>query len=109
MTGVEGCDSLGAGGAVALNSAIGAGTGVVTLDNHSTPGASVTGSGLITAGGLSIYTDAGIGPLNTAVANLEAQTATGGISINNSGNLAIGGVSGLTGVRVTGSGGIQLV
>src|SRR5207244_730573 len=65
---------------------------------------------IITADAAGLQAQTGINGLRTALKKLEAQTVTGGISLNNSGNLDIGGVSGtLTGVRVITSGGIQLV
>lgn len=76
---------------------------------------SVTNSAMtsIQATNLAISAVTGIGsaatPLNTTVQNLEAETSTGGIFITNQGNLSIGGVSGgLSGVRATVSGDIQL-
>jgi filamentous hemagglutinin family protein len=111
---LNGAVNLSAGGLLNVNNPINAGFGVVTL-SASPAGASVSGSGLITASGLSVSANAGVGtiatPLSTAVANLEAQTATGGIFVNNNnggGALTVGGVSALNGIHVTTSGNIQL-
>jgi filamentous hemagglutinin family protein len=73
----------------------------------------LTGAGSITATSLGLTIASGIGsvgtPLNTAVANLEASATTGGIFINNTGNLNIGGVTPtLNGIRVVTSGNIQI-
>src|SRR5262249_34394965 len=64
----------------------------------------------VPATSLAVTASTGIGsgaaPLTTSVANLEARTATGGITISNSGGtLHVGGVSdALDGVRATTSG-----
>ncbi len=57
--------------------------------------------------GLTASTGIGLGnALDIAVGNLEASTATGGILVNNTGALTIGGVnSTLAGLRVTGASG----
>jgi fibronectin-binding autotransporter adhesin len=57
--------------------------------------------------GLTASTGIGLGDaLDIAVGNLEASTATGGILVNNTGALTIGGVnSTLAGLRVTGASG----
>src|SRR5262249_29847778 len=77
-------------------------TGAVTNPAGATP--------VGTAGSLAVLAATGVGtqsdPLRTQVANLEAQTSTGGIFVSNTGNLAIGGVTpALAGVRVTGASG----
>ena len=85
-------------------------TGGSIIDNNITnPDITVTRLGL-TAG-----TGVGLGgtetaPLDIAVSNVEATTATGGIFLANTGSaLTIGGVNGtLTGVRTTTSGDINL-
>ncbi len=64
-------------------------------------------------GGLALVASTGIGtleaPFGSSVPNLEAQTVTGGIFIDNSGDLNIGGVNAtLTGVRATTGGNIVL-
>ncbi len=55
----------------------------------------VTGSGAtdVSADSLVVKASTGVGPLNTKIAKLEAQTTTGDITINNTGDLAIGGVA----------------
>lgn len=81
-------------------------TGTQIIDSNNA-GSDIT----VTRLGLTAATGIGVGnALDTAVSNLEATTATGGIFVNNTGNLSIGGVnSTLKGVRVTGaSGGIDL-
>lgn len=81
-------------------------TGAQIIDGNST-GTDIT----VTRLGLTASTGIGVGnALDTAVSNLEATTATGGIFISNTGALTIGDVNGtLSGVNVTGaSGGIQL-
>jgi autotransporter-associated beta strand protein len=65
----------------------------------------------ITATQLALRASTGVGivsnPLETDVDKLEAVTATGGVFISNTGDLAIGGVdAGLSGVQVTTSGDI---
>ncbi len=47
--------------------------------------------------------------LTTAVGSLEARTATGGVTVRNTGNLAVGGITaGLSGVDVTTSGTVDV-
>jgi len=111
LTTANGVVALTAGAGLTLNQAVNAGAASVWLDTSA--GGAVGGAGLLSAGALGVLANAGIGslatPLNTAVANLEAQTVSGGIFLNNLGNLAIGNVSLLLqGVRVTGSGNILL-
>ena len=84
--------------------------------NISATNGSVTQTGPgsnLSADNIAISASTGIGvataPLTTKVSNLEAETLTGGIFINNTGNLTIGGVSGsLFGVRTLTSGDIQI-
>ncbi len=69
----------------------------------------------ITGGGIFLQAGTGIGtavdPLESTITNFEAATATGGVFLNNTGTLNIGGVTAtLSGVDVTGaSGAISLV
>lgn len=69
----------------------------------------------VTAPSLALTAVTGVGtavdPIDTTISNFEAQTATGGVFLSNTGTLSIGNASGtLTGVDVTGaSGEISLV
>ncbi|MEZ5593176.1 MAG: hypothetical protein R3F53_21690 [Gammaproteobacteria bacterium] len=96
----------GAGGTVSITSTAGAIT-----DANDPPDGTLN----ITALNLSMSAATGVGgtgataTLETQVGNLEAQTTTGGIFIDNIGDLTIGGVTGaLDGVRVVTSGDIAL-
>ena len=65
----------------------------------------VTGTGIFLQAGTGIGT--GADPIETTITNLEAQSTTGGVFINNTGALNIGGVTAtLGGVRATTSGNI---
>ena len=95
-----------AGGTVSIVS----GTGAIT-DANDPPDGTIN----VTASSLSLTAATGIGgtgttaTLETQVSNLEAVTTSGGIFIDNTGDLAIGGVTGsLSGVRVETSGDIAL-
>ncbi|MBI3268847.1 MAG: filamentous hemagglutinin N-terminal domain-containing protein [Planctomycetes bacterium] len=69
----------------------------------------VTGSSLVAVASTGIGVDVAGNPLTTIVTNLEAQTATGGIFITNTGPLTIGGISAnVTGLTVTNAGGITV-
>ncbi len=116
-------DSTGMGVAVGGDITINAGTGGILNKDQIVAGigtvklssdAAISGSGTFTASKLGATAATGIGAsgalLQTFVGNLEAETGTGGIFINNTGDLTIGGVSaGLSGVQVTSPGDIQLV
>jgi hypothetical protein len=90
-----------------------AGGGTIALG--SVNGAINQTAGVLGALNLSLTAATGIGslaqPLITQVSRLEAGTGTGGVFVNNTGALAIGGLtSTLNGLRVTGAGGdIRLV
>jgi len=83
----------------------------VTLQNTSGQIVNTSGGTNITAAGALLQANSGIGslatPITTAVSNLEAQTTTGGVFVNNTGALTIGGVSGVNGVSA-GSGDIRI-
>src|SRR5205823_1512259 len=88
-----------------------AGSGYATLSL--TSGAAIGGTGTIAGTALALRATTGIGaagtPLPTAVSRLEAQTATGGVFVANTGDLQIGGVdAGLAGVRVNGAGNVVI-
>ena len=69
----------------------------------------ISGTSSITENNLALRAGTGIS-LSTEVSSLEAQTATGGISINNVGLLTLGDVTTeIAGVRVTTSGDINIV
>jgi hypothetical protein len=104
-------------GNLTLEQLISAGVATVTLTAPA--GAILDGATPLTAtnviaSGLAMTASTGIGTgagaaLNTQVNGLEAQTATGGIFVNNNtATLSLGGVSALTGVRVTTSGAIAV-
>lgn len=98
---------------VVINEFMGNGLNVESIDLRAATG-SITTPGTLVGANLALSAATGIGtsgsPLLTQVANLEARTSTGGIFINNTGNLTIGGVSGaLSGVNVTASGDISVV
>lgn len=93
----------------------------ITLNITSTAGAIIDGNDPvdgtlnITALNLSMTAATGIGgtgataTIETQVSNLEAQTGTGGIFLENTGDLTIGGVTGaLSGMRVVTAGDIEL-
>jgi len=91
-------------------SGIAAGSGTVALTDNASINYSGTGTA-ITGGTLALLASTGIGssahPLITSVSNLSALTSTGGIFINNSGNLSINGgvISGVNGVQDNGASG----
>jgi uncharacterized repeat protein (TIGR01451 family) len=113
VTSTNGNLALTATNSLTLGQLLSAAKGTVTLT--STAGSLLSGgtANEVAASGLALVAATGIGtpsaPLETAVSNLEAETATGGIFISNTGNLTIGGVTAaLHGVHVTTSGPIVL-
>ncbi|MFO0879483.1 MAG: hypothetical protein U0840_19215 [Gemmataceae bacterium] len=72
-----------------------------------------TNNGRVSIANLALQASTGIGstgnPLGTQVSNLEAETATGGIFVANTGNLTIGGVTvDLQGLIVSTSGNVEV-
>lgn len=104
--------SVGGSGDAAIR-AINTGTTAVTGGRVTiTAGAAITdadGNGTmnITSGNAVLTAATGIGtsanPIETTLSNLEASGGSGGVFITNTGNLAIGGLSGVDGVSATGN------
>ena len=94
--------TAGAASTVTLN----AGAGAITDGNGAANNVSALNLAMTATTGIGAGTT-----LETVVTNIEAQTATGGVFVANTGALAVGNVSGtLSGVDVTGAGGdISLV
>ncbi len=85
-----------------------------TINLEATNGSVVDDNGAtnnLTASGASFISDTGIGtlinPIETVLSNLEASTNTGGVFIDNTGSLIIGGVGGLDGVDA-GTGDVEI-
>jgi Ca2+-binding RTX toxin-like protein len=76
-------------------------TGADIQDNHFGPDVTVVSLAMTAGTGIGTASSA----LGTTVAEIEAQTNTGGINISNTGGVLVGGVTGsLTGLRVVTSG-----
>lgn len=102
MTGITsnggGISLISNAGDINVSSLINAGTANVNLAASS---GAITGSGLITAAGLTATANSGIGSLITQVTNLSATNASGAINISNTGSLNLGSVQQTTGGGIT--------
>jgi trimeric autotransporter adhesin len=82
-------------------------TGADIIDGNAPIGADVTVARLAMSAGTGIGVT-GFTHIDTNVGQIEAQTTTGGMRIASEGAVTVGGVTGLTGLRVVTSGDVQL-